>query len=141
LSIFITFVCLALVILSKIIVSIFAPTNYDQIEISRAIVLGLSFTPLYVLYLQNTHLLTMHKKFKSLAKITPFSAFVQFFFTFGLIDSIGLLAPAYGLLIAIGIQVTLTTISAQSFTKLNKMPIYSTILLSIFSLCYLKLFF
>ena len=141
LSLLITLVCLALVILSKIIVSIFAPANYDQIEISRAIVLGLSFTPLYVLYLQNTHLLTMRKKFKSLAKITPFSAFVQFLFTFGLIDSIGLTAPAYGLLIAIGIQVTLTTISAQSFTKLNKMPIYSTILLSIFSLCYLKLFF
>ena len=141
LTLFITLVCMILIILSKPLVSIFVPDNYNLTEITRAIVIGISFTPLYVLYLQNTHLLTMNKKFKSLGKITPFSALIQFFFTFGLISLIGLKAPAYGLLIAISIQVTLTTISAKSFSKLNKLPLYLTGLLSVFSFMYLNLFF
>jgi hypothetical protein len=82
----------------------------------------------------------MNKKFKSLGKTTPISALIQFFFTFGLISLIGLKAPAYGLLIAISIQVTLTTISAKSFSKLNKLPLYLTGSLSVFSLVYLNLF-
>jgi O-antigen/teichoic acid export membrane protein len=141
LTLFITLVCVILVILSKPLVSIFVPDNYNLTEITRAIVIGISFTPLYALYLQNTHLLTMNKKFKSLGKITPISALIQFFFTFGLISVIGLNAPAYGLLLAISIQVTLTTISAKSFSKLNKLPLYLTGLLSVFSFVYLNLFF
>ena len=141
LTLLITLVCVILIILSKTLVSIFVPDNYNSAEITRAIVIGISFTPLYVLYLQNTHLLTMNKKFKSLGKITPISALIQFFFTFGLISVIGLNAPAYGLLLAISIQVTLTTISAKSFSKLNKLPLYLTGLLSVFSFVYLKLFF
>jgi O-antigen/teichoic acid export membrane protein len=141
LTLFITLVCVILIVLSKPLVSIFVPDNYNLIEITRAIVIGIIFTPLYVLYLQNTHLLTMNKKFKSLGKITPISALIQFFFTFGLISLIGLKAPAYGLLIAISIQVTLTTISAKSFSKLNKLPLYLTGLLSVFSFVYLNLFF
>jgi O-antigen/teichoic acid export membrane protein len=141
LTLFITLVCVILIILSKPLVSIFVPDNYNFTEITRAIVIGISFTPLYVLYLQNTHLLTLNKKFKSLGKITPISALIQFFFTFGLISVIGLNAPAYGLLLAISIQVTLTTISAQSFSKLNKLPLYLTGLLSVFSFVYLNFFF
>ena len=141
LTLFITLVCVILIILSKPLVSIFVPDNYNLTEITRAIVIGISFTPLYVLYLQNTHLLTMNKRFKSLGKITPISALIQFFFTFGLISLIGLKAPAYGLLIAISIQVTLTTISAKSFPNLNKLPLYLTGSLSVFSLVYLNLFF
>ena len=141
LTLFITLVCVILIILSKPLVSIFVPDNYNLNEITRAILIGISFTPLYVLYLQNTHLLTMNKKFKSLGKITPISALIQFFFTFGLISVIGLNAPAYGLLLAISIQVTLTTISAKSFSKLNKLPLYLTGSLSIFSFVYLNLFF
>jgi O-antigen/teichoic acid export membrane protein len=141
LTLFITLVCVILIILSKTLVSIFVPDNYNFPEITKAIVIGISFTPLYVLYLQNTHLLTMNKKFKSLGKITPISALIQFFVTFGLISVIGLNAPAYGLLVAISIQVTLTTISAKSFSKLNKLPLYLTGSLSIFSFVYLNLFF
>ncbi|KGA20882.1 hypothetical protein GM51_4760 [freshwater metagenome] len=141
LSLFITFTCVVLIILSKLFVPIFVPDNYNSTEITKAIVIGISFTPLYVLYLQNTHLLTMNKKFKSLGKITPISALIQFFFTFGLISVIGLNAPAYGLLIAISIQVTLTTISTKSFPKLNKLPLYLTLFLSVFSFIYLNLFF
>ena len=141
LTLFITLVCVILIILSKPLVSIFVPDNYNVIEIAMAIMIGISFTPLYVLYLQNTHLLTMNKKFKSLGKITPISALIQFFFTFGLISVIGLNAPAYGLLIAISIQVTLTTISAKSLSKLNKLQLYLTGLLSVFSFIYLNLFF
>ncbi len=141
LTLFISLVCVILIILSKPLVLIFVPDNYNFTEITRAIVIGISFTPLYVLYLQNTHLLTLNKKFKSLGKITPISALIQFLFTFGLISVIGLNAPAYGLLIAISIQVTLTTISAKSFSKLNKLPLYLTGLLSVFSFVYLNLFF
>jgi O-antigen/teichoic acid export membrane protein len=141
LTLFITLVCVILVILSKPLVSIFVPDNYNLTEITRAIVIGISFTPLYVLYLQNTHLLTLNKNFKSLGKITPISALIQFFFTFGLISLIGLKAPAYGLLIAVSIQVTLTTISAKSFPNLNRLPLYLTGLLSVFSFVYLNLFF
>ena len=141
LTLFITLVCMILIILSKPLVSIFIPDNYNIIEIARAIIVGISFTPIYVLYLQNTHLLTMNKKFKSLGKITPISALIQFFLTFGLISVIGLNAPAYGLLLAISIQVTLTTISAKSFPNLNKLPLYLTGLLSFFSFVYLNLFF
>jgi O-antigen/teichoic acid export membrane protein len=141
LTLFITLVCMILIILSKPLVSIFIPDNYNVVEIAGAIIVGISFTPIYVLYLQNTHLLTMNKKFKSLGKITPISALIQFFFTFGLISVIGLNAPAYGLLLAISIQVTLTTISAKSFAKLNKLPFYLTGVLSVFSFVYLNLFF
>jgi hypothetical protein len=48
---------------------------------------------------------------------------------------------AVGFLLAISIQVTLTTISAKSFSKLNKVPLYLTGLLSVFSFVYLNLFF
>jgi hypothetical protein len=130
-----------LILLAKTLVPIFVPDTYNLGEITRAIVIGISFTPLYVLYLQNTHLLTMNKKFKSLGKITPISAFIQFFFTFGLISVIGLKAPAYGLLIAVSIQVTLTTMSANSFPKLNKLPLYMALFLSVFSFVYLNFFF
>jgi len=140
LTLFITLTCVILILLAKTLVPIFVPDNYNLGEITRAIVIGISFTPLYVLYLQNTHLLTMNKKFKSLGKITPISAFIQFFFTFGLISVVGLKAPAYGLLIAVLIQVTLTTMSANSFSKLNKLPLYMTLFLSVFSFVYLNLF-
>ena len=141
LTLFITLTCVILILLAKTLVPIFVPDTYNLGEITRAIVIGISFTPLYVLYLQNTHLLTMNKKFKSLGKITPISAFIQFFFTFGLISVIGLKAPAYGLLIAVSIQVTLTTMSANSFPKLNKLPLYMALFLSVFSFVYLNFFF
>jgi O-antigen/teichoic acid export membrane protein len=141
LSIFITIISIGIVIFSKFIVSMFVPNTYNQIEISRAIIIGLSFTPLYVIYLQNTHLFTVAKKFKSMAKITPIAAVIQFIFTFGLVSSIGLSAPAYGLLIAIFVQVVLTSIKAKSLRKLNKLPLYLSIFLSSFNIVYLNFFF
>ena len=141
LSIFITIISIGIVIFSKFIVSMFVPNTYNQIEISRAIIIGLSFTPLYVIYLQNTHLFTVAKKFKSMAKITPIAAVIQFIFTFGLVSSIGLSAPAYGLLLAIFVQVVLTTIKAKSLRKLNKLPLYLSIFLSSFNIVYLNFFF
>jgi len=140
LSAIITLITVGLVLFSKFIVVIFVPDNYNQIEISKAIIVGLSFSPLYIIYLQNTHLLTISKKFKTLAKITPFAAVIQFLFTYLFINYLGLNAAAYGLLIAIMIQVVLTTISARSFKKLNKMPFYSTLLLSVFNLVFLRFF-
>jgi len=141
LSIFITIISIGIVIFSKLIVSMFVPNTYNQIEISKAIIIGLSFTPLYVIYLQNTHLFTVAKKFKSMAKITPIAAVIQFIFTFGLVSSIGISAPAYGLLLAIFVQVSLTTIKAKSLRKLNKLPLYLSIFLSSFNIVYLNFFF
>ena len=141
LAIFITIISIGIVIFSKLIVSMFVPNTYNQIEISKAIIIGLSFTPLYVIYLQNTHLFTVAKKFKSMAKITPIAAVIQFIFTFGLVSSIGLSAPAYGLLLAIFVQVVLTSIKAKSLRKLNKLPLYLSIFLSSFNIIYLNFFF
>jgi len=141
LSIFITIISIGIVIFSKFIVSMFVPNTYNQIEISKAIIIGLSFTPLYVIYLQNTHLFTVAKKFKSMAQITPIAAIIQFIFTFGFVSSIGISAPAYGLLLAIFVQVALTTIKAKSLRKLNKLPLYLSILLSSFNIVYLNFFF
>ena len=140
LSIFITIIAVGLVLFSKLIVMIFVPSNYNQIEISRAIILGISFSPLYIIYLQNTHLLTISKKFKTLAKITPWAAVIQFLFTYFFINYLGLNAAAYGLLIAVLIQVVLTTISTRSFKNLNKMPFYLTLLLTVFNLVFLRFF-
>lgn len=140
LSIFITLIAMGLVFFSKFIVMIFVPSDYNQIGISKAIIIGLSFSPLYVIYLQNTHLLTISKRFKALAKITPFAAVTQFLFTYLFINYLGLHAAAVGLLLAVFIQVALTTISASSFRDLNKMPFYLTLLLTVFNLVFLRFF-
>ena len=92
------------------------------------------------IYLQNTHLLTISKRFKALAKITPFAAVTQFLFTYLFINYLGLHAAAVGLLLAVFIQVALTTISARSFRDLNKMPFYLTLLLTVFNLVFLRFF-
>jgi O-antigen/teichoic acid export membrane protein len=138
LSILITFICLGIVIFSNIIVSTFVPITYNQLEITKAIIIGVSFTPLYLLYLQNTHIFTARRNFKTLAKITPIAATIQFLFTFILVDEFGLKAPAFGLLIATLIQVILTSIGSKSLAKLNLLPIYLTILLSSFNILYLN---
>ena len=140
LSLLITLFSLAIITFSKLIVQTLAPTNYDLLGIQKAIVIGVCLSPLYVLYLQNTHLITKDKKFKSLAKITPLAALTQFVFTFILVKQIGLISVAYGLIIAILIQVALTSVAAGSFNKLNKSPIYLTIVLSGASIIYLNLF-
>ena len=132
---------LVLILSVSIIINYIVPENYDQIEISRSIILGLSFTPLYILYLQNTHVIAVTKKFKILAKITPTAALIQFGFTFVFVKSIGLTAPAIGLLVALAFQALLISIAVGKSSQLSKAPILSTILLSIFSFSYLTLLF
>jgi O-antigen/teichoic acid export membrane protein len=138
---------LTLVIAILLIVSVSAlinyivPENYDQIEISKSIIIGLSFTPLYILYLQNTHIIAMKKKFKIMAKITPAAALIQFIFTFVFVKSIGLTAPAIGLLIALAFQALVISIAVGKSSQLSKAPILSTIFLSMFSYFYLTLLF
>jgi O-antigen/teichoic acid export membrane protein len=138
---------LTLVIAILLIVSVSAlinyivPENYDQIEISKSIIIGLSFTPLYILYLQNTHIIAMKKKFKIMAKITPAAALIQFIFTFVFVKSIGLTAPAIGLLVALAFQALLISIAVGKSSQLSKAPILATILLSVFSFSYLTLLF
>jgi O-antigen/teichoic acid export membrane protein len=132
---------IVLIVSVSALISYIVPENYDQIEISKSIIIGLSFTPLYVLYLQNTHVIAMTKKFKILAKITPTAAFIQFVFTFVFVKSIGLTAPAIGLLVALAFQALLISIAVGKSSQLSKAPILSTILLSIFSFSYLTLLF
>jgi O-antigen/teichoic acid export membrane protein len=138
---------LTLVIAILLIVSVSAlinyivPENYDQIEISKSIIIGLSFTPLYILYLQNTHIIAMKKKFKIMAKITPAAALIQFIFTFVFVKSIGLTAPAIGLLVALAFQALLISIAVGKSSQLSKAPILATFVLSVFSFSYLTLLF
>jgi O-antigen/teichoic acid export membrane protein len=132
---------IVLIVSVSTLINYIVPENYDQIEISRSIILGLSFTPLYILYLQNTHVIAVTKKFKILAKITPTAAFIQFVFTFVFVKSIGLTAPAIGLLVALAFQALLISIAVGKSSQLSKAPILTTILLSIFSFSYLTLLF
>jgi O-antigen/teichoic acid export membrane protein len=132
---------IVLIVSVSTLINYIVPENYDQIEISRSIILGLSFTPLYILYLQNTHVIAVTKKFKILAKITPTAAFIQFVFTFVFVKSIGLTAPAIGLLVALAFQALLISIAVGKSIQLSKAPILTTIFLSIFSFSYLTLLF
>ena len=134
-------IAVLLIVSVSTLINYIVPENYGQIEISKSIIIGLSFTPLYILYLQNTHIIAMKKKFKIMAKITPAAALIQFIFTFVFVKSIGLTAPAIGLLIALAFQALVISIAVGKSSQLSKAPILSTIFLSMFSYFYLTLFF
>ena len=134
-------IAILLIVSVSTLVNYIVPENYSKIEISKSIIIGLSFTPLYILYLQNTHIIAMKKKFKIMAKITPAAALIQFIFTFVFVKSIGLTAPAIGLLIALAFQALVISIAVGKSSQLSKAPILSTIFLSMFSYFYLTLFF
>ena len=134
-------IAILLIVSVSTLINYIVPENYDQIEISKSIIIGLSLTPLYILYLQNTHIIAMKKKFKIMAKITPAAALIQFIFTFVFVKSIGLTAPAIGLLIALAFQALVISIAVGKSSQLSKAPILSTIFLSMFSYFYLTLFF
>jgi O-antigen/teichoic acid export membrane protein len=134
-------IAILLIVSVSTLINYIVPENYGQIEISKSIIIGLSFTPLYILYLQNTHIIAMKKKFKIMAKITPAAALIQFIFTFVFVESIGLTAPAIGLLIALAFQALVISIAVGKSSQLSKAPILSTIFLSMFSYFYLTLFF
>jgi O-antigen/teichoic acid export membrane protein len=134
-------IAILLIVSVSTLINYIVPENYGQIEISKSIIIGLSFTPLYILYLQNTHIIAMKKKFKIMAKITPAAALIQFIFTFVFVKSIGLTAPAIGLLIALAFQALVISIAVGKSSQLSKAPILSTIFLSMFSYFYLTLLF
>ena len=133
LSWLITLISLGIMIMANQLVKIFTPITYDRQAITNSIIIGIIASPLYILYLQNTHLITIEKEFKKLATITPVAAAVQFIFTFGLVGEIGLLAPALGFIFALLIQVILTSFATRKINKLNISPIYSTIFLALCS--------
>jgi O-antigen/teichoic acid export membrane protein len=134
-------IAILLIVSVSALINYIVPENYDQIEISKSIIIGLSFTPLYILYLQNTHIIAMKKKFKIMAKITPAAALIQFIFTFVFVKSIGLTAPAIGLLVALAFQALVISIAVGKSSQLSKAPILATFVLSVFSFSYLTLLF
>jgi O-antigen/teichoic acid export membrane protein len=134
-------IAIILIVSVSALINYIVPDNYDQIEITKSIIIGLSFSPLYILYLQNTHIIAMKKKFKIMAKITPAAALLQFIFTFVFVKSIGLTAPAIGLLVALAFQALVISIAVGKSSQLSKAPILSTIFLSVFSFSYLTLLF
>lgn len=140
LSILSLVVGIVLVVSVSTLVNYFVPQSYNQFEISRSIIIGLSLTPLYILYLQNTHVIAMTKNFKVLAKITPVAALLQFVFTFIFVKSIGIIAPAIGLLVALALQAILISFAVGKFNKLSKAPIFSAFTLSAFTYSYIYLF-
>ena len=135
----ITLISLGIMFASNLLVQAFTPITYERQAITNSILIGIIASPLYILYLQNTHLITINKEFKKLATITPVAAAVQFIFTFGLVGKIGLLAPALGFIFALLIQVILTSFATRKISQLNKFPIYSTIFLALCSYFLLRI--
>ena len=113
----------------KLVVS----NSYDSVAIKKSLFIGLFITPFYVTYLQNSHLITIQKKFKILGIVTPISATIQFLFTFILVKNLGLMAVAIGLIIAICCQSILTTIILKSSGKLKIYPVVYSLGLGLFS--------
>jgi O-antigen/teichoic acid export membrane protein len=130
---------IVLIVSISTLLKYFVPQNYNQFEIAQSVIIGLSLTPIYILYLQNTHIIAMTKKFKTLAKITPIAALIQFVFTFVFVKFIGIKAPAIGLIVALVLQAILISLAVGKFNKLSKAPIISALALSAFSYSFLYL--
>jgi general stress protein CsbA len=47
---------------SNLLVQAFTPITYDRQAITNSILIGIIASPLYILYLQNTHLITINKE-------------------------------------------------------------------------------
>jgi O-antigen/teichoic acid export membrane protein len=139
LSILTLAVGIVLIVSISTLLKYFVPQNYNQFEIAQSVIIGLSLTPIYILYLQNTHIIAMTKKFKTLAKITPIAALIQFVFTFVFVKFIGIKAPAIGLIVALVLQAILISLAVGKFNKLSKAPIISALALSAFSYSFLYL--
>jgi len=107
--------------------------DYDLLVIEKTIYLSIFISPLYILYLQNTQIITVNKQFKVLGFVTPISALIQFAFTFLFVKNLGLYAVGYGFIIAISLQTFLTSVLTKNYKKINLSPVYGTFFLGFIS--------
>ena len=138
-AIFISILIVIILVLIDPFLKLVVSNSYDSAAIQKSLFLGLFITPLYIIYLQNSHLITILKKFRILGIVTPISATLQFLFTFILVKNLGLMAVAIGLIVAISCQSVLTSIILKSSRQLNVYPVVYSLSLGLFS--YLIYFF
>ena len=119
-------------VLNKIL-EIYVSKDYDVLLIEKTLIGSIFITPLYVIYLQNSHLITVKKNFKILGIATPITSTIQFLLTYVLVEHIGLFAVGYGFIAAIFLQVMLTSIFSKNIKNVSLAPIYYTLFLGIFS--------
>ena len=110
--------------------------DYDLLVIEKTIYLSIFITPLYILYLQNSQIITVNKQFKVLGFVTPISALIQFTFTFLFVKNLGLYAVGYGFIIAIFLQTFLTSVLTKNYKKINLSPVYGTFFLGLTSVIF-----
>ncbi len=110
--------------------------DYDLLVIEKTIYLSIFISPLYILYLQNSQIITVNKQFKVLGFVTPISALIQFAFTFLFVKNLGLYAVGYGFIIAIFLQTFLTSVLTKNYKKINLFPVYGTFFLGFISVIF-----
>ena len=133
LSLIISLVVIAILLLLNKILEIYVSKDYDVLLIEKTLIGSIFITPLYVIYLQNSHLITVKKNFKILGIATPITSTIQFLLTYVLVEHIGLIAVGYGFIAAIFLQVMLTSIFSKNIKNVSLAPIYYTLFLGIFS--------
>jgi len=124
----------SILLLLSLILKIYVSNEYDVISIEKTLIVSLFITPLYVIYLQNSHFITVKKSFKILGIITPITSAVQFFLTYVLVRNIGLVAVGYGFVVAIFLQVVLTSVFSKNIKNISLLPLLYTLMLGIFSI-------
>jgi O-antigen/teichoic acid export membrane protein len=129
----ISLIIIVLLLLIDKISIFYISRTYDYYSIEKTIIGSLFITPLYVMYLQNSHLITVKKNFQILGIITPITSAVQFFLTYIFVNSIGLIAVGYGFIAGITLQVLLTTIFTKNAKNLGLNPIFYSLALGVFS--------
>ena len=110
--------------------------DYDLLVIEKTIYLSIFISPLYILYLQNSQIITVNKQFKVLGFVTPVSALIQFTFTFLFVKNLGLYAVGFGFIIAIFLQTFLTSVLTKNYKKINLSPVYGTFFLGFISVIF-----
>jgi O-antigen/teichoic acid export membrane protein len=110
--------------------------DYDLLVIEKTIYLSIFVSPLYILYLQNSQIITVNKQFKVLGFVTPISALIQFIFTFLFVKNLGLYAVGYGFIIAIFLQTFLTSVLTKNYKKIYLFPVYVTFFLGFISVIF-----
>ena len=135
LALFIFSLALLIILINPLLLSIFAPADYDLAQLSPIVILMATAASLYIFYLRNTHILTYLGRFQSLAWITPISIALQILAIFALAPLFGLVSVGLALIVVVSSQALLTQIVVAKLAPdlmLTKSPlIYFVVLISV----------
>ena len=104
---------IVIIIFSNTILQVLNPYILSNRIDTQVVVLSVSASTMYVIYLANTHVLTWAKKFWILAISTPISVVVQSIVIFLTLKDLGFLSAGLGLGIALTLQITILEIFQQ----------------------------